>query len=59
VCSKCDRAGQYHRAKLIERFGADMAMPDLRHKLAQCPRRRQMNDPCQVVYVDRPERLDR
>jgi hypothetical protein len=59
VCPKCDRAGQYHRAKLLERHGADIAMPDLRHELAQCPWRYKMNDPCQVVFVDRIERLDR
>jgi hypothetical protein len=30
-----------------------MALPDLRHELAQCPRRHNMGDPCQVSYVDR------
>jgi len=36
--AKCARAGQYRRAKLIERFGPDMSMPELRHELAQCSR---------------------
>jgi hypothetical protein len=31
-------------------------MPELRHVLAQCHRRHTMNDPCQVVFVDRLER---
>jgi hypothetical protein len=48
--------GQYHTAKLIEKHGADMNMPELRHVLAQCSRRYTMNDPCQVVFVDRVER---
>jgi hypothetical protein len=52
-CAKCDRAGQYRRAKLIDRFGADMAMPDLLPELAQCPRRENWSDPCMVVYCDR------
>ena len=51
-CSKCGRAGQYRVDKLIERFGPDIALPDLRHKLAQCSRRDNMSDPCQVGYVD-------
>jgi hypothetical protein len=55
-CDKCGRAGQYHTAKLLEQHGPDMAMPELRHIIAKCPRRHTMNDPCQVVFVDRLER---
>jgi hypothetical protein len=28
ACAKCDRAGQYHTAQLIKRYGADMNMPE-------------------------------
>jgi hypothetical protein len=56
-CDKCHRAGQYRVDKLLEHYGPDIAMPDLRHELAQCPRRRDMSDPCQVKYVDRLEDL--
>jgi hypothetical protein len=53
-CAKCGRQGQYQVDKLLERYGPSIAMPDLRHELAQCPRRRHdMGDPCQVEYVDR------
>lgn len=45
-CPKCGRSG------LIERYGPDIVMPDLRHELAQCPHRRDMSNPCQVEYVD-------
>jgi hypothetical protein len=38
---------------LIEQYGGDIAMPDLRHELAQCPHRGDMSDPCQVEYVVR------
>ena len=48
---KCRRAGQYRKAKLIERFGADMRLPDLREEIAQCERRRKMHDACGVRYV--------
>jgi hypothetical protein len=55
-CDKCQRMGQYHTAKLIERYGADMNMPELRHVLAQCPRRSNRSDPCMVIFTDRVER---
>jgi hypothetical protein len=55
-CAKCDRAGQYHRAKLIDRFGPDMAMPDLLPELAQCSRRGNWSDPCLVIFRDLIER---
>jgi hypothetical protein len=54
-CEKCGRSAQYRIDKLLERYGANIALPDLRHELAQCPRRRDMGDPCQVAYVDRLE----
>jgi hypothetical protein len=52
-CPKCGRTGQYQTDLLIEQYGSDIAMPDLRHDLAQCPHRGDMSDPCQVEYVDR------
>jgi hypothetical protein len=55
-CSKCGRAGQYRRATLLDRYGADMAMPELRHELAQCPRRNNASDPCMVIFRDLAER---
>jgi hypothetical protein len=56
ACAKCGRAGQYRRATLLERYGPDMAMPELRHELAQCPRRHTMNDPCMVIFPDLAKR---
>jgi hypothetical protein len=40
-CLKCGRAGQYRKQNLIERFGADMGLPDLREEIANCSRRGQ------------------
>lgn len=51
TCEKCGRAGQYRKAKLIEQFGADMRLPDLREEIAQCERARKMHDACRVHYL--------
>jgi len=34
ACPKCGRAGQYRKQNLIERYGADMRLPDLREEVA-------------------------
>jgi hypothetical protein len=52
-CPKCGRSGQYRIDRLIEQYSPDIAMPDLRHELVQCPHRREMSNPCQAEYVDR------
>jgi len=51
-CEKCGRAGQYRKENLIERFGPDFRLPDLREKIAQCGRHVQMHDACMVHYLD-------
>ena len=51
-CEKCGRSGQYRKQTLIERYGADMRLPDLRSEIAQCRRMGQMHDACMVRYVD-------
>jgi hypothetical protein len=55
-CDKCGRAGQYHTHQLLQENGPNLAMPELRHLIAKCPRRHQMHDPCQIIFVDRIER---
>jgi hypothetical protein len=37
-CAKCGRSGQYRKQNLIERYGADMRLPDLREEIANCDR---------------------
>jgi len=49
-CEKCGHAGQYRKAKLIEYFGADIRLPDLREEIAQCARARQVRDACGVQW---------
>jgi hypothetical protein len=38
-CEKCGRAGQYRKQNLIERYGANIRLPDLRWEISQCGRR--------------------
>jgi hypothetical protein len=52
ACLACGRRGQYRVDRLLKRFPPSIALPDLRHELAQCPRRGSMSEPCQVGYVD-------
>jgi hypothetical protein len=40
------------KQKLIERYGADMRLPDLREEIGKCRRHGQMHDACMVRYVD-------
>ena len=52
ICEKCGRSGQYRKQTLIERYGADIRLPDLRWEIAQCERLGYMHDTCMVRYVD-------
>jgi hypothetical protein len=56
-CEKCGRSGQYRKQTLIERYGADMRLPDLREEIAHCERRGLMHDACMVRYVDLAEKF--
>jgi hypothetical protein len=49
-CPKCGRAGQYRKQILIERYGTDTRLPDLREEIAQCGRQGKMHDACMVQY---------
>jgi hypothetical protein len=51
-CAKCGRSGQYRKQKLLERYGADIRLPDLREEIAKCERRGQTHDACMVRYID-------
>jgi hypothetical protein len=54
ACSKCDRSGQYRRATLIKKYGAEISLPELLHKIAgSCPKMDALgNDPCGAHYLD-------
>ena len=38
--SKCGRSGQYRKATLIEKYGSEIPLPDLLHKIGNCASRR-------------------
>jgi hypothetical protein len=39
ACDLCPRCGQYREETLIARFGGGVLMPDVRHLIAECPRK--------------------
>jgi len=52
ACGRCDRRGQYRKAGLLEKYGGDIGLPELRHLLADCPRRDKLGDTCGVLFPD-------
>ena len=55
-CEKCGRAGRYRKRALIERYGSDIRLPDLREEIAQCERARQIHNACRVHCVGLTDR---
>ena len=53
-CSKCGRSGQYRKATLIGKYGADIPLPELLRRIAtDCPKVGVLgNDPCGAHYPD-------
>ena len=51
ACEKCGRRGRLLKAKLIEAYGGDIALPDLRTAIARCVWVGNMSDPCGAYYV--------
>ena len=51
-CERCGRAGRYRLARLIKRFGADAAGPDVLMELAACERRKNFSQPCGARFTD-------
>jgi hypothetical protein len=52
TCDLCPRRGQYRKETLIARFGGDVLMPDVRHLIAECPRKDAPGAACGVFYAD-------
>ena len=53
VCDKCGRQGRYRKATLIDKYGGDVALPDLLRLIADdCPKKATHgSDLCGVHYV--------
>jgi hypothetical protein len=58
ACDLCPRRGQYRKDTLVARFGGDVLMLDVRHLIAQCPRKEAPGAACGVYYADLRERID-
>jgi hypothetical protein len=43
---------------LVARFGGDVLTPDVRHLIAQCPRKDALGAACGVYYADLREGSD-
>ncbi len=39
ACSRCDRKGRYSTARLVQQYGPEFAMTDLKNELTNCPMR--------------------
>jgi hypothetical protein len=52
ACDHCPRRGQYRKETLLARFGGDVLMPDVRHLIAECPRKDAPGAACGVYYAD-------
>ena len=50
-CATCDRRGDYSTQRLLQQYGPDIGMPDLKSRLVSCPNRmHDPNQPCQAFY---------
>ena len=55
ACSKCPRHGQYRKARLVAKHGAELPLPEMLGIIAaDCPRMRSVleTDRCGVHYLD-------
>jgi hypothetical protein len=58
ACDHCERRGQFRKDTLLARFGGGVLMPDVRHLIAQCPRKDAPGATCGVYYADLRERAE-
>jgi len=52
ACQHCRRKGQYRKLSLIDQFGGDISMPELRQRLADCPRCNEPDKSCGAYFSD-------
>lgn len=52
-CDRCSRVGQYRRRVLVERYGADSAMPDVLNEITACERNDRLStERCGAYYEE-------
>lgn len=52
ACSRCSRQGRYRKTTLIEEYGGEHTLPDLRHLIAKCESHNKPGTGCGVYYED-------
>jgi hypothetical protein len=55
ACKACGRKGKYNKSTLIQQFGRDTRLPDLRHEIARYDCRGKFDGGCRVYFPDRIE----
>lgn len=51
-CELCDRRGEYNTARLVQKHGPYITLPDLKFKLVTCPNIDTSNlNPCRAVFA--------
>lgn len=50
ACSRCGRRGRLRKDRLIEAYGSEICLPDVRHRLARCERHGRLGDTCRVHF---------
>lgn len=52
-CDRCSCVGRYKRRTLIERYGADSAMPDVLNEITACERNAQLSvERCEAYFEE-------
>lgn len=52
-CEQCGRVGRYRRQTLIERYGADAAMPDVLNAITACERNARLSvERCKAYFEE-------
>ena len=52
-CDRCSRVGRYKRRTLIERYGADSAMPDVLNEITACERNKRLSvERCEAYFEE-------
>ena len=52
-CDRCSRVGRYKRRMLIDRYGADSAMPDVLNEITACERNARLSvDRCRAYFEE-------
>jgi hypothetical protein len=52
ACYRCERQERFNKDRLIEEYGADATMFDLRPRIVACEERHRAGQSCEIFYPD-------